>query len=447
MPMLRPQTRYVKSGPYNIAYQVVGVGDLDLLWIHGFVSNVELAWEEPRLARFLARLASFSRLITFDKRGTGMSDRVREDELPTLEERMEDVEVVLDAAGSERAALFSHSEGGTLAVLYAATHPERTVGLATAGIFAKRVWSPDYPWAPEAEARANEIAELEDNWGTDADVEHLAPSAAGDPIFRERLAAYFRRSASPGAAAALIRMNTQIDVRDVLPTIRVPTLILHRSGDLDASVEEARWIAERIPGAEFVELPGDDHLPWAGDQDRLLDEVERFLTGHIPATEVDRVLATVLITDIVGSTERAAALGDRSWRELLEQHHAAVRRELDAFGGEEVDTAGDGFLATFEGPGRAIRAAVAISDRTRGLGIPVRVGVHTGECERIAGKVGGIAVHLAARIAAAAAPGEVLVSRTVKDLVAGSGVVFEPRGLQQLEGVPDGWELFAVTTA
>jgi pimeloyl-ACP methyl ester carboxylesterase len=443
--VLRPETRYVKSGPYNIAYQVVGDGDIDLLWIHGFVSNVELAWEEPRLASFLSRLASFSRLITFDKRGTGMSDRVVQDELPTLEERMEDVVAVLDAAGSERAALFSHSEGGTLAALFAATHPEQTIALVTAGIFAKRVWSPDYPWAPKPEAREKEIAELESTWGTDADVEHLAPSTARDPIMRQRLAAYFRRSASPGAAAALIRMNTEIDVRDVLPTIRVPTLILHRSGDRDASVEEGRWIAERVPGAQFVELSGDDHLPWAGDQDRLLDEVERFLTGRLPAVAPDRVLATVLVTDIVGSTERAAELGDRGWRDLLEQHHAAVRRELAAFGGDEVDTAGDGFLATFEGPGRAIRAAVAITERTRALDVPVRTGIHTGECERIAGKVGGIAVHIAARIAAAARPGEVLVSRTVKDLVAGSGVVFEERGARSLKGVPDEWELFAVT--
>src|SRR3954454_1636551 len=445
--MAPPETRYVKSGPYNIAYQVVGEGDFDLLWIHGFVSNVELAWDEPRLASFLSRLASFSRLISFDKRGTGMSDRVFSDELPTLEERMEDVVAVLDAAGSERAALFSHSEGGTLAVLFAATHPERTIALVTAGIFAKRVWSPDYPWAPKPADRNKEIEEIEHTWGTDADAEHLAPSAARDPAFRDRLAAYFRRSASPGAAAALIRMNTQIDVRDVLPTIRVPSLILHRSGDRDASVEEGRWIAERVPGGQFVELPGEDHLPWAGDQDRLLDEVQRFLTGRLPAAAPDRVLATVLVTDIVGSTERAAELGDRRWRERLEDHHAIIRSELAAFGGEEVDTAGDGFLATFEGPGRAIRAARTITEKLQALGIPIRAGVHTGECERIAGKVGGIAVHIVARIADAAQPGEILVSRTVKDLVAGSGIAFEDRGGRALKGVPEEWQLFAVADA
>jgi pimeloyl-ACP methyl ester carboxylesterase len=442
--MARPETRYVKSGRYNIAYQVVGEGDFDLLWIHGFVSNVELAWEEPRLASFLSRLASFSRLITFDKRGTGMSDRVSPDELPTLEERMEDVVAVLDAAGSERAALLSHSEGGTLAVLFAATHPERTIALVTSGIFAKRVWSPDYPWAPKPEDRAQEIEDLEGHWGTEADAEHLAPSAARNPVFRDRLATYFRRSASPGAAAALIRMNTQIDVRDVLPTIQVPTLILHRTGDLDASVEEGRWIAQRVPGARFVELPGDDHLPWAGDQDRLLDEVQRFLTGRLPTAAPNRVLATVLVTDIVGSTQRAAELGDRRWRELLEEHHSIVRHELAAFGGKEVDTAGDGFLATFDGPGRAIRAAMEITEKLRALDIPIRAGVHTGECERIGGKVGGLAVHIASRIAGIARPGEVLASRTVKDLVAGSGIVLKDRGAQELKGLPEAWHLFAV---
>jgi pimeloyl-ACP methyl ester carboxylesterase len=446
--MAPPETRYVKSGRYNIAYQVVGEGDLDLLWIHGFVSNVELAWEEPRLASFLSRLASFSRLITFDKRGTGMSDRVSPDELPTLEERMEDVVAVLDAAGSERAALISHSEGGTLATLFAATHPERTIALVTAGVFAKRIWSPDYPWAPKPADRESEIQEIEQgSWGTDADVAHLAPSAARDPAFRARLARYLRRSASPGSAAALIRMNTGIDVRDVLPTIGVPTLILHRTGDRDASVEEGRWIADRIPGARFVELPGEDHLPWAGDQDLLLDEVERFLTGRLPAGSPDRVLATVLITDIVASTERAAELGDRRWGEVLEEHHAIVRSQLAAFGGDEVDTAGDGFLATFEGPGRAIRAGMAITEKLQALEIPIRAGVHTGECERIAGKVGGIAVHIAARIADAAQPGEVLVSRTVKDLVAGSGIVLEDRGARALKGVPEEWHLFAVAAA
>jgi len=439
-----PSTLYTKSGDYNVAYQVVGEGKLDLLYIPGFVSNVELAWEEPLLARFLGRLASFSRLILFDKRGTGLSDRVANHELPTLEERMEDVIAVLDAAGSRRAALLGHSEGGNLAVLFAATYPDRTVALVTTGIFAARVRSDDYPWAPTPAQRERDIDEIERNWGSPKDVEHLAPSAADDPVFAQRLATYFRRSASPGAAAELLRMNTGIDVRDVLPAIRVPTLVVHRLGDRDASVEEGRWIASRIPGARFLELPGPDHLPWVGDQDRLLDEVEEFLTGQRGAPEPDRVLATVLFTDIVGSTERAVALGDRRWKDLLEQHHAAVRHQLQAFHGREVDTAGDGFLATFDGPGRGIRAAAAIVEALRALGIEVRCGLHTGECELIGTGIGGIAVHIAARVAAMAAVGEVLVTSTVRDLVAGSGIRFRARGEATLKGVPEPRKLYAV---
>jgi pimeloyl-ACP methyl ester carboxylesterase len=442
-----PETRYTKSGDYNIAYQVVGGGELDLLWIPGFVSNVELAWEEPMLARYLERLARFSRLILFDKRGTGLSDRVPRDELPSLEERMDDVIAVLDAAGSERAAVLGHSEGGNLAVLYAATHPGRVIALVTTGIFAYRKWAPDYPWAETAEERERYIQGLEDDWGADGDVRRIAPSAAADPVFTKRLAAYFRQSASPGDAAALLRMNTEIDIRPVLPTIRVPTLVIHRTGDLDSKVEEGRWIAEQIPGATLVELPGDDHLPWVGDQDGVLDEVERFLTGHLTPAESDRVLATILVTDIVGSTARAAELGDRAWREVLARHHAIVRGELERLRGEEVDTAGDGFLATFDGPGRAIQAAVAIRDRLAENGIEVRCGVHTGECERLHGKIAGIAVHLAARIADSAAPGEILVSDTVRSLVAGSGIEFSDRGTVALRGVPEGQTLLAVERA
>jgi pimeloyl-ACP methyl ester carboxylesterase len=411
------------------------------------VSNVELAWEEPLLARFLNRLARFSRLIIFDKRGTGLSDRVPRSELPSLEERMDDVLAVLDAVGSERAAVIGHSEGGSLAVLYAATHPERVVALATTGIFAKRQWSPDYPWAETREQRERDIEELERNWGDESDVERIAPSAARDPAFAERLATYFRRSASPGDAAALFRMNSEIDVRAVLPTISVPTLIIHRTGDLDAKVEEGRWIASQIPGAKFVELPGSDHLPWVGDQDRVLDEMEHFLTGRLAPVQPDRVLATILVTDIVDSTERAAELGDRAWSELLDRHHSLVREQLRAFRGEEIDTAGDGFLATFDGPGRAIRAAVAIRDRLLESGIEVRCGLHTGECERVDGKLAGIAVHLAARIAGSADSGEVRVSATVRALVAGSGIEFSDRGSVALRGVPEAQQLFAVAHA
>jgi class 3 adenylate cyclase len=440
-----PETHYAKSGPYSIAYQVVGDGPFDLLWIPGFVSNVELAWDEPLLARFLLRLASFSRLILFDKRGTGLSDRVSNDELPTLEERLDDVVAVLDAVGSEHAALFSHSEGGNLAVLFAATFPQRTTALVTAGIFAKRIWSAEYPWAPTPEQRAAEIEDLERAW-PQTNVAHLAPSAARDEAFGRRLASYFRQSASPGAAVALYRMNTSIDIRSVLSTIRVPTLMLHRSGDLDANVDEGRWIARQIPGARFIELPGEDHLPWVGDQDRLLDEVEEFLTGTRPIPEIDRVLATVLFTDIVGSTQLAVELGDRRWRDMLDNHHTVVRRELERFRGREVDTTGDGFFATFDGPGRAVRAACRIREELARLGIVIRAGLHTGELEIMGDKLGGVAVHAGARVVSLARPGEILVTRTVVDLVSGAGIVFDPRGDQVLRGLPGEWPLFAVQT-
>ena len=440
---MAPRTQYARSGDLNIAYQVVGDGPFDVLWIPGFVSNVELVWEEPTAARLLERLASFSRLILFDKRGTGLSDRLDPRQLPTLEERIDDARAVLDAAGSTSAALVSHSEGGNMSILYAATHPERTRALVTCGVFAKRSWSPDYPWAPKPDDREREIEELERTWGESADVDHYAPSAAGDEAFRERLATYFRRSASPGAAAALLRMNTQIDVRAVLPTISVPTLVLHRTGDRDAHVEEGRWIASQIPGARFVELPGEDHLPWAGDMDGLVDEIEEFLTGVRPVRDPERVLTTLLFTDIVGSTERAGELGDRRWRELLDEHHAIVRTNLDRFRGREVDTAGDGFFATFDGPGRAIRAAWSIREELKPLELEIRAGVHTGECEVAGDAVRGIAVHAAARVAARADAGQVLASSTVHDLVAGSGIRFRDAGRAELKGVGE-WQLYEV---
>jgi class 3 adenylate cyclase len=437
-----PETRYAKSGDVNIAYQVAGDGPFDLVYVPGWISNVELMWEEPAHAHLLGRLASFSRLILFDKRGTGMSDPVPLDRLPTLEQRMDDVRAVMDAAGSERAAIFGSSEGGLMSVLFAATYPERTRALVTHAIYAKRIWSEEYPWAPTPDARAAEIASIERAWGGEMDISTLAPSA--DEAFKRRAVAYFRRSASPGAAVALLRMNSQIDVRDVLSTIRVPTLVLHRVADLDVNVEEGRWIAAQIPGAKYVELPGDDHLIWSGDVDALVDEVEEFLTGIRPAREPDRVLATVLFTDIVGSTERAAELGDRGWRRLIDDHHAIVRRELERYHGREVDTAGDGFLATFDGPARAVRCAAAVRHGVRVLGIELRAGVHTGEVELANGSVRGIAVHTGARIVSAAAAGEVLVSQTVKDLVAGSGIRFADRGVQALKGIPGEWRLYSV---
>jgi pimeloyl-ACP methyl ester carboxylesterase len=442
MPSTRPETRYAKSGDLNIAYQVVGEGPRDLIYVPGWISNVELNWEEPALAHLLERLASFSRLILFDKRGTGLSDPVPPDRLPTLEERMDDVRAVLDAVGSRQTAVFGFSEGGLMSVLFAATYPERTTALVLFGVFAKRSWSPDYPWAPKPDDRAREIADLERNWSERMDLDDLVPSE--DDAFKARLATYFRRSASPGAAVALMRMNTQLDVRDVLPMIQAPTLVMHRTGDRDVNVEEGRWITSRIPGATFVELPGDAHTLWAGNPDEVIDEIEEFLTGARRGPEPDRVLATVLFTDIVGSTEQATKLGDRRWRELLERHHALVRSSLDRYQGREVDTAGDGFMATFDGPARAIRCASAAVAGVRSLGLEIRAGVHTGECERFGDKVAGLAVHTGARVAGAAGPGEVLVSQTVKDLVAGSGIEFEDRGAYELKGVPGEWRLYSV---
>jgi pimeloyl-ACP methyl ester carboxylesterase len=438
-----PETRYARSGKVNIAYQVTGEGPLDLVYVPGWVSHVELAWEEPTLASFLGRLATFSRLITFDKRGTGLSDRVPDDQLPTLEQRMDDLRAVMDAAGSRRAALFGVSEGGNMSILFAATYPERTAALVTFGCFAKRVWSPDYPWAPTPESRELEYAQLEREWGKLMDLSHLTPSKMNDAEFVRRLATYLRRSASPSAAVALLRMNTQIDVRAVLPAIAVPTLVVHRTDDHDVNVAEGRWMAARIPGARFVELPGDDHLPWVGDQDAVLDEVQEFLTGVRPVREVDRVLATVLFTDIVGSTEHLARVGDKAWRGLLDRHHAMVRKEFAAFRGREVNTVGDGFFATFDGPARAVRCALRVQEGARELGIAVRAGLHTGEVELAGGNVAGLAVHIGARICALAEGDQTLVSSTVKDLVSGSGLRFKDRGMHALKGVPGEWRLYA----
>jgi pimeloyl-ACP methyl ester carboxylesterase len=443
---MTPETRYAQSGDVNIAYQVTGEGTRDLVYVPGWVSNVEMMWEEPAMARFLDRLASFSRLILFDKRGTGLSDRASNNELPTLEQRMDDVRAVLAAVGSERAALFGHSEGGNMCALFAATYPERTAALITLGCFAKRRDpDDDYPWAPTAENREATTADVEQNWGhlRPEDVEYYAPSRVGDEQFVRNLERYLRRAASPGAAAALLRMNSYIDVREVLPTIGVPTLVLHRGGDHDVNVAEGRYLAAKIPGSTFVELPGADHWISAGDTDEIADEIEEFLTGTRPAPEPNRVLATVLFTDIVGSTDRAAELGDRRWRDLLGAHDAVVRRQLERFRGREVDTAGDGFFAAFDGPARAVRCAISAGEAVRELGVEIRAGIHTGECELDGQKIRGIAVHTGARIASLAGPGEVLISHTVKDLVAGSGLEFEDRGAHELKGVPGEWRLFA----
>jgi len=437
------EVQYARSGDVNIAYQVVGAGPLDLVLVPGFVSHLELDWEEPHSARFLEQLASFSRLIRFDKRGTGLSDRPGG--LPDLETRMDDVRAVMDAVDSERAAIFGYSEGGPLSVLFAATYPARTVALVLYGTYAKRRDpTDDYPWAATRSERLRYADEIEREWAWEADLRRMAPSAD------EAMATWWARrahaSASPGAARDLILLNSEIDVRHVLPSVRVPTLVLHRKGDSDSRSAEGRYIAEHIPDARFVELPGDDHVPWI-DPDRMLEELQEFLTGTRPVPDPDRVLMTLLFTDIVGSTRRASELGDRRWRELLDAHHALVRRELDRFRGREVDTAGDGFFATFDGPARAVRAACAIRDGVRALGLEIRAGVHTAECELAGESVRGIAVHAAARVAAEAGAGQVLASSTVRDLVAGSGIEFEDRGTVELRGVGE-WPLFeAVRTS
>jgi pimeloyl-ACP methyl ester carboxylesterase len=440
----RPETRYAVSDGVNIAYQVVGDGPFDLVYVPGWVSNVEVMWEESRMAAFLERLGSFARLIVFDKRGTGLSDPVPDAELPGLEQRMDDVRAVMDAAGSERAALLGHSEGGNMCILFAATFPARTTALVLVGCYAKRSRTEDYPWAPDPVERERDIEETERTWGRVDLTSTLAPSVADDPAFRNWFSRYLRLAASPRAAAAVLRMNTQIDTRDVLPAIRVPSLLIYRTGDADVQVDEGRWMASQIPDARFVELPGSDHLMWAGDAEAILDEIEEFLTGVRRGPTPDRVLTTVLFTDIAGSTERAAAMGDRDWAGLLERHHTAIRRELDRFQGREVDTAGDGFLARFDGPARAVRCALGAGDAVRDLGLEIRAGVHTGEVELVGDNIRGVAVHIGARIAGLAAPGQVLVSRTVKDLVAGSGLVFEDHGEHELKGVPDPWHLYAV---
>jgi pimeloyl-ACP methyl ester carboxylesterase len=441
-----PATRYAKSGDVHIAYQVVGDGANDLVFVPGWVSHVEYAWEDPSYSDFLRRLASFSRLILLDRRGTGLSDRVAE--LPTLEERMDDVRAVMDAAGSQRAAVFGVSEGGPMCLTFAATYPERTSALVLYGSFAKLARAPDYPIGAPAESTERFLERVEVEWGTGAiSAELFAPSRASDERFRQSWARFERYAASPSGIRALIRMAADTDARGVLSTIRVPALVIHRVGDIMNRIASARYLAERIRGARIVELPGNDHFPWVGDTEAILGEVEEFLTGVRQGPESDRVLATVMFTDIVRATETAATLGDAQWRVLLESHHALVRDHLTRFRGREIDTAGDGFLASFDGPARAVRCATAVSREVRRLGLEVRAGLHTGECELIGEKLGGIAVHTGARVAALAGAGEVLVSGTVKDLVAGSGIKFVERGTHALKGVPGEWPLYAVASA
>lgn len=447
-----PEVRYAKTADgLHIAYQVVGEGPGDLVFVMGWTTNIEGMWEEPRLARFLNRLASFSRLILFDKRGMGLSDRVSEDRLPSLEIRMDDARAVMDAARSERAIVMGVSEGGPMSLMFTATYPERTIALILFGTCASYKSGPDYPFPMSTDEEFEQrVAFLDRAWGTWEQAEEEirtwgAPSLAGDEAAATWLANYLRRAASPGAAIALSRMNRDIDARAALPAIHVPTLVLAREGDLAFSLAETRWMADRIRGARFVSFPGDDHFFWVGDQDQLLDEIETFVaTFRDQEAELERFLATVLLTDIVGSTEKAAELGDRRWKELVEAHHARVRGQLARFRGREIDTAGDGFLATFDGPARGIRCAQAASSSVADLGIQIRAGLHTGEVEQIGDKVGGIAVNIGSRVASLAGPSEILVSQTVRDLVAGSGLVFQDAGEHELKGVPDRWRLYRV---
>ncbi len=442
MPAVQPETRYAKSGDVHIAYQVVSNVGPDLLFVPGWVSHVEYAWEEPSFSRFLRRLTSFSRLILLDRRGTGLSDRVSD--LPSLEQRMDDVRAVMDAAGSEQAALFGISEGGPMCMLFAATYPQRTRALVLCGTGARMTQGPDYPIGIPPDALDEFLHRVGSAWGTGASAEVFAPSLAQDAAFRQSWARFERFAVSPAGIQTLIRMLYETDARHILPIIRVPTLVLQRQGDRAMRAAGARYVAERIPGARYVELPGDDHFPWVGDVDAIVDEIEEFLTGARHAPEPDRVLATVLFTDIVASTERSAQVGDRRWKDLLDQHDTLIRRELERHRGRLVKTTGDGILATFDGPARAIRCAQAIAASVKALGIEVRAGLHTGEVELRGEDVAGMGVNIAARVMDAAGPGEVVVSSTVKDLVAGSGVRFADRGTHNLHGVPGEWRLFAV---
>lgn len=437
-----PRTQYAKSGEVSIAYQVLGNGPVDLVYMQGWLSHIEFAWENPDYARFLMRLSSFARLIRLDRRGMGLSDR--DVGSSTLEERVDDIRAVMDAAGSERAAILAVSEGGYMATMFAATHPERTSSLILYGSFAKGCSAPDYPWAPTLEEREAEADALRASWSEPFNLEDAAPSAAHDGACREWFGAYLRSAASPGAARSLNRLIAEMDVRSVLSTIRVPTLVLHRTGDRWAKVAEGRYLAEHIPGARFVELPGDDHIPWWGEQDRLIGEIQEFVTGVRTGAPTERVLLTVLVTDIVGSTERAVALGDRKWKDLLQAHDAAVRRQLRNFEGQEINTTGDGFILSFMGPTRAIQCAQAIIRELQHLGIGVRAGMHTGECERRGKDLSGLAVHIASRIVGKSSPQHILVSSTVKDLVVGSGIKFSSEGTHSMKGVPGDWPLYGV---
>jgi class 3 adenylate cyclase len=439
-----PETRYARLGELHLAYQVVGDGPPDILLLDQWFGHVEAQWDVPPLAEFRERLADFGRLIMFDKRGTGLSDPIPTASLPTLEEFMADIPAVLDTVGSKRAAVIANIGGGILAMPFAAAHPERLSSLILVDCFARFLEAPDFAIGAPPEALAPALDQAEADTGRAIMIDLFAPSVADDERMRRAWARYERNAATPGSTKAIVRLIYESDVRDVLPAIRVPTLVIHRAGATGFGVQHGRYLADRIPQAKYVELPGTDNLIWAGDQDAIVTEIQDFVTGIRPAPDPRRVLATVLFTDIVGSTQLAARLGDGRWQSLLADHNRVVRRQLDRFAGREVRIIGDGFLATFDGPARAIRCALAILDAVRELGLDIRAGVHTGEIEVLSDDIAGLAVHIGARISARAVAGEVLVSSTVKDLVVGSGLAFDDHGTHELKGVPDQWRLFAV---
>ena len=444
----QPETRYAKSdeGSY-VAYQVFGDGPLDILFIPNWMSNIDVMWEEPSLARYFDRLASFGRVICFDKRGTGVSDPVPLAALPTVEQWMDDARLVLDAVGSEKAAIIGDCEGGLMAMVFAASFPERVSALALVNAFARWMRDDDYP-VGMPEATVEKLNTLyEQYWGVSPDMLQLtAPSVAEDPRFREWFVRYQRLSMPRGASSTMYRWVTRVDVRTVLPSIRVPSLIVHRTDNQHHRIGFGRYLAEQISEARFVELPGADSFPFhAGDFGPVLDEIQEFLTGVREAPAPDRILSTVLFTDIVGSTERAAEMGDEKWLDLRQAHHRLVRDYLERFRGREIETSGDGFLATFDGPTRAVTCAAAIGEAVRPLGVELRAGLHTGEVELRGEEIGGMAVNIAARVTAAADQGGVLVTNTVKDLIVGSGIELTDRGSHQLKGVPGEWPLFEVT--
>jgi class 3 adenylate cyclase len=438
-----PETRYARAGGLHLAYQVLGDGPPDLLLLDQWFTHVDAGWDVPPMATLRERLAAFGRLILFDKRGTGLSDPLPATSMPTLEEFMADIPTVLDTVGSERAAVIANIGGGMLAMSFAAKHPDRVSRLILVDCFARMLAAPDYPAGAPAEAiaQAMEMAERETGSGIMLDL--FAPSIANDERIRRAWARFERSSATPGSTEAFVRLMFESDVRDVLPAIRVPTLVIQRA-DIQGLTEHGRYLADHIPNARYVELPGTDSLMWAGDQEAIVAEIQDFVTGSRPLPDPRRVLAAVLFTDIVGSTESAARMGDARWQLLLDDHNRAVRSELDRFGGREIKIIGDGFLATFDGPARAVRCAIAIRDAVRELGLEVRAGIHVGEIEVLPDDVAGMGVHIAARVSSHAGPSEILVSSTVRDLVVGSGLTFEERGVTALKGVPGEWMLLAV---